>query len=66
MRSKKSLHAKLPLKDYVKAEESEKEIHLSGKVARSNRIKERNIVYPLSSANKIVFITNQYGNGFRK
>lgn len=66
MRSKKTLNMKLPSKDYDKPVDSEKEIQLSGKAGRTKRIKEKNIVYPLSNANKIVFITNQYGNGFKK
>lgn len=66
MRSKKTLKMKLPSKDYDKTEDSEKEIQMSGKASRTKRIKEKNIVFPLSNPNKIVFITNQYGNGFRK
>lgn len=35
-------------------------------MARTKRIKEKNVIYPLSNPNKIVFITNQYGTGFKK
>lgn len=34
--------------------------------SRSECIRDKNIVYPSSTQDKIVFITNKYGNGFRR
>lgn len=44
--------------------ESRSRIQLRQK-SRSERIRDRNVVYPMSSREKIVFISNRYGNGFR-
>jgi hypothetical protein len=36
------------------------------KLSRSERIKSKKLIYPLSTSDKIVFITNDFGVGFRK
>ena len=66
MKGRRSLKFKLPSKDLDKSLKSDKELEKQKKLTRTKRIKQKNVIYPLSTPHKIVFITNQYGNGFKK